>query len=102
MDNTCLSIGHQPYVEEQVQYVPPELVDCPGNGFETSYYCYLIKLQPEFIYDVLPHDIVLAVRTTLECHEQTLNFDLDADRGSLKIEISYAGAITLASEEVNR
>ncbi|XP_071920504.1 endoribonuclease Dicer homolog 2 isoform X4 [Coffea arabica] len=90
----------QPYVEEQVQYVPPELVDCLGNDSETSYYCYLIKLQPEFNYDDLPHDIVLAVRKTLECHGETLNFDLDADRGSLKIEISYAGSITLASEEV--
>ncbi|KAL3520480.1 hypothetical protein ACH5RR_018629 [Cinchona calisaya] len=91
---------YQAYIEEQVQYAPPELIDYPGNDFETLYHCYLIKLQPEFNYVVLPHDIVLAVRTTLECVDGSLNFDLDVDRGSLKVEMCYAGTITLAPEEV--
>ncbi|XP_022864537.1 endoribonuclease Dicer homolog 2 isoform X3 [Olea europaea var. sylvestris] len=89
-----------PYMEEQVQYSPPELVGYHGNESERLYYCYLLELQQEFNYTVQPQDIVLAVRMRLESDVETLNFDLDVDRGKLIVHVKYIGSITLTTELV--
>lgn len=87
-------------MEEQVQYSPPELVGYHGNESERLYYCYLLELQQEFNYTVQPQDIVLAVRMRLESDVETLNFDLDVDRGKLIVHVKYIGSITLTTELV--
>ncbi|CDO96788.1 unnamed protein product [Coffea canephora] len=83
-----------------MQYVPSELVGCPGNESETLYHCYQIALQPDFSCNTMPHDILLATRARLEFDDETLNFELDVPRGSLKIRMKYVRRIKLASEEV--
>nr|XP_027105510.1 endoribonuclease Dicer homolog 2-like isoform X1 [Coffea arabica]XP_027105511.1 endoribonuclease Dicer homolog 2-like isoform X1 [Coffea arabica]XP_027105512.1 endoribonuclease Dicer homolog 2-like isoform X1 [Coffea arabica]XP_027105513.1 endoribonuclease Dicer homolog 2-like isoform X1 [Coffea arabica] len=90
----------QAHDEEHMQYVPSELVGCPGNESETLYHCYQIALQPDFSCNTMPHDILLATRARLEFDDETLNFELDVPRGSLKIRMKYVRRIKLASEEV--
>ncbi|CDO96786.1 unnamed protein product [Coffea canephora] len=90
----------QAHEEEHMPYVPSELVGCPGNDSETLYHCYLIALQPDFSCDTKPHDILLARRARLEFDDETLTFELDVDRGKLKIRMNYIRQIKLTSEEV--
>nr|XP_027105516.1 endoribonuclease Dicer homolog 2-like [Coffea arabica] len=90
----------QAYEEEQMQYVPPELVGRPGNDSEILYHCYLIALQPDFSCNTMPRDILLATRARLEFDDETLDFELDVPRGSLKIRMKYVRHIKLTSEEV--
>ncbi|GKC11936.1 endoribonuclease Dicer homolog 2, partial [Tanacetum coccineum] len=59
------------YVEEQVQYVPPELLGQCRSDSSKLYHLYLIKLL----------------------------FDLDADRGNIVVSITYIGASLLSSEQ---
>ncbi|KAL2526233.1 Endoribonuclease Dicer2 [Abeliophyllum distichum] len=89
-----------PYLDEQVQYCPPELVGYHGNESKRMYYCYLIELQQNFTYTVQPQDIVLAFRRRLESDVETLNFDLDVDRGKLVVHVTYIGRTTLTSAQV--
>ena len=84
-----------------MHYVPWELVGRPGNDSEILYHCYLIALQPGYSCDTMPHDILLATRARLEFDDETLTFELDVDRGNLKIRMKYVRRIKLASEEVN-
>ncbi|XP_027162338.1 endoribonuclease Dicer homolog 2-like isoform X2 [Coffea eugenioides] len=90
----------QAHEEEHMQYVPSELVGCPGNDSETLYHCYLIALQPDFSCDTMPHDILLATRARLEFDDETLDFELDVPRGNLKIRMKYVRRIKLTSEVV--
>nr|XP_027069498.1 endoribonuclease Dicer homolog 2-like isoform X3 [Coffea arabica] len=90
----------QAYEEEQMHYVPWELVGRPGNDSEILYHCYLIALQPGYSCDTMPHDILLATRARLEFDDETLTFELDVDRGNLKIRMKYVTHIKLTSEEV--
>ncbi|CAI9090837.1 OLC1v1025698C1 [Oldenlandia corymbosa var. corymbosa] len=86
--------------DEQMRFVPPELVGIGGNISEAEYFCYLIELLPEFDYDIQPHDIILAVKTRLECDEETLKFDVDVDKGRLVVQMRFVGSIILESKEV--
>ncbi|CAI9112779.1 OLC1v1013271C1 [Oldenlandia corymbosa var. corymbosa] len=73
-----------------MRFVPPKLVGGRGNISEAEYFCYLIDLIPVFDYDIQPHDIILAVKTRLECDEETFKFDVDVDRGRFVVlNIAY-------------
>lgn len=88
------------YVEEQVQYVPPELVGRFGADLTKLYHFYSIKLKKDFNYDYALQDIVLGVNTELDLDKEGLSFDLEADRGSIAVSILYIGTSVLTSEQV--
>ncbi|XP_058216237.1 endoribonuclease Dicer homolog 2 [Rhododendron vialii] len=93
-------LGYEPYVDEQVCYVPPELVSQWANDSAKSYHCYLIELNRDFEYDVPLHHILLAVRTKLECDDGSMAFGLEVDRGKLTVRMKYIGELNLTSEQV--
>lgn len=94
--------SYKPYLEEQVQYIPLQLVGGQrGNEPETLYYCYLIELETDFEYPIKPHDIWLAVRSPLQLENDSLIFDLYAERGCIKIKLSHPGEFRLNSEQVH-
>ncbi|KAI3762292.1 hypothetical protein L1987_52717 [Smallanthus sonchifolius] len=88
------------YVEEQVQYTPPELVGQFGNDLTKLYHFYIIKLTNNFDYDIPLQDIVLGVNTELELDNQDLTFDLEVHRGSIVVSITYIGTSLLTPEQV--
>ncbi|GJX53803.1 endoribonuclease Dicer homolog 2 [Tanacetum coccineum] len=87
------------FVEEQVQYVPPELLGQCGSDSSKLYYFYSINLNKKFEYDISLQDIVLGVNTELELDNGRLLFDLDADRGSIVVSITYIGTSLLTSAQ---
>lgn len=88
------------YVEEQLQYVPPELVGQSENDLNKLYHFYSIKLTKNFQYDIPLQDIVLGVNTKLELDNEQLTFDLEVDRGTIDVSITYIGTNFLTSEQV--
>ncbi|KAL7582994.1 endoribonuclease Dicer homolog 2-like [Lactuca sativa] len=87
------------YVEEQVQYIPPELVGF-GNNSTNVYYFYTIKLEKHYEYEIPLQDIVLAVSTELEFDNEGLTFDLESDRGNISVSLTYIGTCELTSEQI--
>ncbi|KAI3507009.1 hypothetical protein L1887_21714 [Cichorium endivia] len=87
------------YVEEQVQYVPPELVGF-GNNSANLYHFYMIKLKKHFDYNIPLQDIVLAVSSKLDFDSEGLNFDLENDRGIISVSLTYIGTSELTSEQI--
>lgn len=90
----------EPYVDEQPDYYPPELVKYYLDNTRTLYHCYLIELKQTFEYDIQPHNIVLAVRTEPESDIISMTFDLEDSRGNVPVHIKYAGVIHLTPEQV--
>ncbi|GJZ53435.1 endoribonuclease Dicer homolog 2 [Tanacetum coccineum] len=88
------------FVEEQVQYVPPELVGQCGSDSSKLYHFYSINLNKKFEYDIPLQDIVLGVNTELELDNGRITFDLDADRGSIVVSITYIGTSLLTSAQI--
>ncbi|KAI3783735.1 hypothetical protein L1987_42821 [Smallanthus sonchifolius] len=88
------------YAEEQVQYVPPELVGQFGNDLNKLYHFYSIKLKKNFEYDIPLQDIVLGVNTELELDSQQLAFDLEVDRGTIAVSITNIGTSILTSDQM--
>nr|XP_043618423.1 endoribonuclease Dicer homolog 2-like [Erigeron canadensis] len=88
------------YVEEKVQYVPPELVGRFGADSTKLYHFYSIKLTKNFDYNVQLQDIVLGVNTELDIDSQGLTFDLEADRGTLFVSLAYLGTSTFTSQQI--
>ncbi|KAI3705990.1 hypothetical protein L1987_76242 [Smallanthus sonchifolius] len=88
------------YAEEQVQYVPPELVGQFGNDLNKLYHFYSVKLKKSFEYDIPLQDIVLGVNTQLELDSQQLTFDLEVDRGTISVSITYIGTSILTSDQM--
>ncbi|PWA72681.1 dicer-like 2 [Artemisia annua] len=88
------------YVEEQVQYVPPELLGKCGSDSSKLYHFYSIQFNKKFEYDIPLQDIMLGVNTELELDNGRLLFDLDADRGSIAVSITYIGSSILTSEQI--
>ncbi|KAL7586046.1 endoribonuclease Dicer homolog 2 [Lactuca sativa] len=87
------------YVEEQVQYIPPELVGF-GDNSSKLYHFYTINLEKHFDYNIPLQDIVLAVSTKLEFDNEGLTFDLEADRGDISVSLTYIGTCKLTSEQI--
>lgn len=90
--------SYGPYVDEQMNYFPPELVGS-ANDSGTVYHCYLFELNRKYEYNVPVHNIVLAVKTELDINDG-FSFELDTERGKLGIQMAYAGDITLTYEQV--
>ncbi|GJS07430.1 endoribonuclease Dicer homolog 2 [Tanacetum coccineum] len=88
------------FVEEQVQYVPPELLGQCGSDSSKLYHFYSINLNKKFEYDIPLQDIVLGVNTELELDNGRIMFDLDADRGSIAVSITYIGTSLLTSAQI--
>ncbi|GJW07506.1 Dicer-like protein, partial [Tanacetum coccineum] len=84
----------------QVQYVPPELVGQCGSDSSKLYHFYSINLNKKFEYDIPLQDIVLGVNTELELDNGRITFDLDADRGSIVVSITYIGTSLLTSAQI--
>lgn len=96
-----LCVGCEPYDDVQSSYVPVELVKpfC-SNDASISYHCYLIELNQNFGYDIPVHDIVLGMRSELDCDIANMHFDLEVGRGTLTMNFKYVGEIHLSSEQV--
>ncbi|XP_071711343.1 endoribonuclease Dicer homolog 2-like [Rutidosis leptorrhynchoides] len=88
------------YVEEQVQYVPPEIVGRFGADSTKIFHFYLIKLKKNFNYEVPLQDIVLGVNTELNLDNEGLSFDLEADRGNIAVSMTYIGTSLLTQEQI--
>ncbi|KAJ6429335.1 hypothetical protein OIU84_020879 [Salix udensis] len=90
------AVGSERYDDEQPIYFPPELASQVPRNLKTKYYCYLIELNQNFAYDISVHDVVLVVRTELESDVlRSMVFDLEAERGLLKVNFRYIGDIYL-------
>ncbi|XP_050208112.1 endoribonuclease Dicer homolog 2 isoform X2 [Mercurialis annua] len=92
--------GHTPYCDEQPIYFPPELVGQALEKSEAKYYCYLIELNQNFVYEVRVHNIVLVLRNELESDILSMDIDLEVDRGSLAAKMKYIGQICLPPDAV--
>ncbi|KAK9075164.1 hypothetical protein SSX86_003484 [Deinandra increscens subsp. villosa] len=88
------------YEEEQVQYVPPELVGQFAIDLNKLYYFYAIKFKRDFTYDIPLQDIVLGVNTSLELDNELLTFDLEVDRGTISVSVTYIGNSVLTSDQI--
>jgi endoribonuclease Dicer len=97
---TVSCTGNEPYIEEQPNYFPPELVGCLPKNTQIMYHCYLIELKQNFDYDVPVHDIVLVMRSELDSDLGSMHFDLDVDRGSLAVNFKYVGVNHLSPDLV--
>ena len=95
-----LNAASQPYEDEQPSYVPSELVAsfCPTAS--VLYHCYLIELKQDFDYEVPICDVVLGMRSELECDIATSHFDLQVGRGIVTVKLNYVGNIELSPEQV--
>ncbi|XP_034223529.1 endoribonuclease Dicer homolog 2-like isoform X2 [Prunus dulcis] len=91
----------EPYDDEQPSYVPAELVKpwC-SNDASALYHCYLIQMKPNFCYDIPVNDIVLGMRSELDCDIANMTFDLEVGRGSITVNFKKATEIHLSSEQV--
>ncbi|XP_052186204.1 endoribonuclease Dicer homolog 2-like isoform X2 [Diospyros lotus] len=93
-------LGCEPYVDDQANYFPPELVGHHENNSTRLFHCYLIEMQRNFEYNVPLHHIVLGVMTKLEIDDEKIAFDLEVDKGNLSVWANYVGVMSLSSEEV--
>lgn len=87
------------YVNEHDIYVPSELVGQGLNNGAKTYYCYMLELDRSFSYDITMDHLILATSSELNFDED-VSFELEVDRGCLTVQVKYAGAINLTSEEV--
>ncbi|XP_058762785.1 endoribonuclease Dicer homolog 2-like isoform X2 [Vicia villosa] len=92
--------GNEPYDEEKPSYVPSELVNRVPNNSNTIYYCYLIELKQNFVYDITVQDIFLATRVELDQEIGCVQFDMGFDKGSLSVTLRYKGSINLSPNQV--
>lgn len=93
--------GNEPYDEEKPSYVPSELVNHMSNNSNTIYYCYLIELKQNFVYDITVQDIFLATRVELDQEIGCAPFDMGFDKGSLSVTLRYKGSINLSPDQVS-
>ncbi|KAF1002409.1 endoribonuclease Dicer homolog 2-like isoform X2 [Apium graveolens] len=93
-------IGHLDYIDEHDIYVPPELVGQVLNEAGKTYYCYLLELDSRFNCDIKVDHLMIAASSELIFDENNLTFELEVDRGSLAVDIKYAGSISLTFEQV--
>ncbi|CAI0437057.1 unnamed protein product [Linum tenue] len=97
-------LGEECYDDEFPVYFPPEAVrsqeSCSQPGSE-KYYCYLIKLCPQYESRTAVQDIVLVMCSELETEIVNSNFNLEDVRGSLNATLSYMGFLDLTPMLVN-
>ncbi|KAJ4824762.1 hypothetical protein Tsubulata_024394 [Turnera subulata] len=100
-ESVAEDVGNESFADEKPIYFPTELVNQGQRSADTKYHCYLIELKPEFDYEISVHDIVLVVNTELESEILSMNMSLEADRGSLTVNIKYIGHISLGEKLVD-
>ncbi|KAF9619439.1 hypothetical protein IFM89_007014 [Coptis chinensis] len=71
------------------------------SHIEEIYHCYTIEMQQNFDDDVSFENIILAVKRNLGNGFTHLDFDLFVSKGSIGINIVYAGTILLSPEQVS-
>ncbi|GAB2277169.1 hypothetical protein Dimus_011876 [Dionaea muscipula] len=89
-----------PYSDNHACFVAPELVSNAPRNSSVEYYCYMIKMERNFPYDVSLHDIVLLLKSELDYDVGNIDFDLEADRGNIDVHMRYVGRLTLTNEQV--
>ncbi|KAK4487897.1 hypothetical protein RD792_003635 [Penstemon davidsonii] len=95
------NFGNEPYLDDHTKYFPPELVSsCSKGSSDKPYHFYLVKLEPNFRYDVKLQNVVLAVHERLDIDSETLDLDLDSDRGNILVGLKYIGQHELTSDQV--
>ncbi|PIA63179.1 hypothetical protein AQUCO_00200892v1 [Aquilegia coerulea] len=89
--------------EKQVNYFPGELVfDSPPHLDELyRWHCYTIVMKQNFDYDVPFKNVILAVKCDLGNDFTHTDFELFVNRGSVIVNIVYAGIIHLNPEQVS-
>ncbi|KAJ8753073.1 hypothetical protein K2173_011841 [Erythroxylum novogranatense] len=93
--------GSIPYNDDQPVYFPPDLVYHGPHRLSQKYHSYLIKLNQKFEYEIPVHDIVLMIPSELDSDILSLNFELEAERGSLMVNLIDAGEFTFPLETIN-
>ncbi|KAF9602740.1 hypothetical protein IFM89_030628 [Coptis chinensis] len=87
--------------EEQESYYPRELVLNWPSHIEEIYHCYTIEMQQNFDDDVSFENIILAVKSNLGNDFTHMDFKLFANKGSVGVNVVYAGTILLSPERVS-
>jgi len=98
--NENIISGNEPYDENQPIYAPFELVNCVSNSSHTTYHCYLMEFSQNFCYHTCVQDLFLALRIKLDPEIECMQFDMDFDRGSVSVKLSYQGTISLSLNQV--
>ncbi|KAL3833920.1 hypothetical protein ACJIZ3_008656 [Penstemon smallii] len=95
------NFGNEPYLDDHTKYFPPELVSSCSKGSSVElYHFYLVKLEPNFQYDVKLQNVILAVHERLDIDSEMLDLALDADRGKILVGLKYIGQHELTSDQV--
>ncbi|KAK7380380.1 hypothetical protein VNO78_32890 [Psophocarpus tetragonolobus] len=92
--------ANEPYDENQPTVVPFELVNCVSNNSQTRYHFYLMELHQSFSYDSSVQNIFFATRIELDPEIGCTQFDMDFDRVSVSVKLSYKGTMNLSQDEV--
>ncbi|CAL2272011.1 unnamed protein product [Prunus armeniaca] len=101
VEEATQELASEPYDDQQPSYVPPELVKpwC-SNDASILYHCYLIQMKPNFCSDIPVNDIVLGMRSELDCDVANMNFDLGVGKGTITVNFKKAAEIHLSSEQI--
>ncbi|KAM7274213.1 hypothetical protein ACFE04_028877 [Oxalis oulophora] len=94
-EKVAQEIGSEPYNDEQPRYVPFEMANVGQRDCNAVYYCYIIQLTKDFLNDVGIHNVVLALSCKLDDDVADSHFDLNVDRGSVTVALTYVGPINL-------
>ncbi|KAL9270609.1 Endoribonuclease Dicer homolog 2-like protein [Drosera capensis] len=86
--------------DDHACYLAPELVSVSSTESLVEYYCYLIKMENNFDYDVSPRDIVLLVKNELHSDVGNIDIDMEVGRGNMGVHVKYNGRVTLTQEQV--
>ncbi|GMH07608.1 hypothetical protein Nepgr_009448 [Nepenthes gracilis] len=93
-------IEEVPYCDEQACYFAPELVSFSQRNYSVEYYCYIIEMEKNFVYDISVHDTVLLVINELNFDVGNIDFDLEVDRGNIAVHMRYLGRISLTLDQI--
>ncbi|ONH95036.1 hypothetical protein PRUPE_7G047900 [Prunus persica] len=101
VEEATQELASEPYDDQQPSYVPPELVKpwC-SNDASVLYHCYLIQMKPNFCSDIPVNDIVLGMRSELDCDVANMNFDLGVGKSTITVNFKKAAEIHLSSEQI--
>ncbi|KAF5180350.1 Endoribonuclease dicer-like protein [Thalictrum thalictroides] len=89
--------------EKHINYFPGELVFDLQPHFDKLYrwHCYTIVMKQNFDYDVRFKNVILLVKCDLGNDFSHTEFELLVNRGSVIVNIAYAGIIHLNPEQVS-
>ncbi|CAN1181609.1 Endoribonuclease Dicer homolog 2 [Linum perenne] len=94
-------LGEECYDDDHPVYFPPDFVRNRQLG-SNAYYCYLIKLSPQFDSEIHVQDIFLVICNELETDVISSDFSLQTDRGTVAVTLSFIGHLDLKPMEVER